>query len=60
MVAIKDRNTRSSRWLELIPVEMAATAVTQDEEELIRKVEIGEMKAEELVRRLKSGNVSQK
>ena len=60
MVAIKDKNTRSSRWLELIPVEMGASAVTQDEEELIRRVEVGEMKAEELLRRVKANAGNQK
>ena len=49
----RDRNWRSARWLELIPPDPDMTAVGIDEEELLRKIEYGELKLAELAAKIK-------
>ena len=53
-LAIKDGNWSSARWLELIPIDSDGAALSHDEVELVRAVEAGELKLEDLVARLKS------
>ena len=55
-LAIKDGNWRAARHLELLPADPGPSITTLDEEELARKVELGEMKVSELIHKLKSGS----
>ncbi|CAK0868476.1 unnamed protein product [Prorocentrum cordatum] len=52
-LACKDKHWRSARWLELIPPDADMAAINIEEEELLRKIEYGELKLAELAGKLK-------
>ncbi|CAK0814337.1 unnamed protein product, partial [Prorocentrum cordatum] len=53
-LACKDKHWRSARWLELIPPDADMAAINIEEEELLRKIEYGELKLAELAGKLKT------
>ena len=44
LLAVRDGHTRAARWLELLPVESSGGAVGIEEEEMVRRLEAGELK----------------
>ncbi|CAK0805394.1 unnamed protein product, partial [Prorocentrum cordatum] len=51
-VATTDGSWAAAKWLELIPPRDEPTAIRREEEELIRSIQLGEMKLDELSARL--------
>ena len=51
-VAISDGHWDAAKWLELIPAKDEPTTL-RNEEEMIRSIELGELKLEELTARLR-------
>jgi hypothetical protein len=60
MMAFAEGSWQSARWLELLAPDLKSAPVSIDEEELVRKVQAGEMTMMELVRKLKAGGSSEK
>ncbi|CAK0822340.1 unnamed protein product [Prorocentrum cordatum] len=54
LVATTDGSWAAAKWLELIPPRDEPTAIRSEEEELIRSIQLGEMKLDELPARLAS------
>ena len=59
MLAFSEGTWQSARWLELLAPEMKSAPVSIDEEELIRKVQAGEITMQEMIRKLKAGGASE-
>jgi hypothetical protein len=55
LLSIRDGHTRASRFLELLPLESAGSAVSPEEEELARKLESGDLKRRALATTGRSG-----
>ena len=60
MMAYNDNSWSSARWLELLPPEVKASPISIDEEELVRKVQSGELSMQELIRKVKDGKSGEK
>ena len=54
-VATTDGSWAAAKWLELIPPRDEPTAIRSEEEGLIRSIQLGEMKLDELAARLAAG-----
>ena len=52
-VAVGDGHWGAAKWLELIPAKDEPTTLRNDEEEMIRSIELGELKLEELTAKLR-------
>ena len=57
-VATTDGSWAAAKWLELIPPRDEPTAIRSEEEELIRGIQLGEMKLDELAARLAAAKSS--
>ncbi|CAK0898088.1 unnamed protein product, partial [Prorocentrum cordatum] len=57
-VATTDGSWAAAKWLELIPPRDEPTAIRSEEEELIRSIQLGEMKLDELSARLAEGSAA--
>ena len=60
MMAYNDGSWSSARWLELLPPEVKASPISIDEEELVRKVQSGELSMQEMIRKVKDGKGGEK
>ena len=58
MMASQDGNWNIAKHLELLPASSKSLPIPQEEEELIRKIESGELKAREILAKLKKGGDS--
>jgi hypothetical protein len=59
-MAYNDGSWSSARWLELLPPEVKASPISVDEEELVRKVQSGELSMQEMIRKVKDGKGGEK
>ena len=50
-----DKSWAGARWLELIPPSNEQLALRTEDEEIVRTVELGELRLEELLAKLKKG-----
>jgi len=55
-MSIKDNSWSAAKHLELLPTDPGPSATSVDEEELVRRVQAGELKLEELVARLRKAH----
>jgi hypothetical protein len=53
MLATHDRSWQTARWLELLAPPKTAGVLDMEEEELVRKLEVGELKIQDVLKRLK-------